>query len=1266
MSNLGEPITIEELLDNAKAMDLSHLAVFFDISTAQTYAKPISDFKDLLQNNFQLNISDISGLQANITEIEGDISSIESQLASSTIDLSNVVDPAVFNGEVTINNILNIGNPSYIVFSDDGESLQDKLSSLQSNIDNIDLSAYLTNTSGASITNSTWFFDSGSYIYAKLPSNIYFEDYNGVGSGDDLGNILSQFLAADSSPIIDNATWTFASGSTLDIYDPTNIYFSNLSNDLGTILSGFLNSTDDQSISAYSWDFGTTSFNIYDPSYIYFSNDSNSLDDRLTTLQSNIDNIDLSNYLTLDGSETLTGPKTFSSGLTVSSAQVTLSDKIASLDDVLLDLEVDWDNIGVNASFSQNVTLIDATKLIFDDLGANNTLQDKLDNISIDLSNYTDAVDFGNTVNFNNPAAITFDSGDDLQDIIDSSISAIDFSNYVTLNSNQTITGIKTFNGDVNFNDNTRFYFRSDFYKRPTIAVSDSSLQSLYGSLFKTSDGHNNHPVFTEDYGQIDENDPSSPYPVGEKTAYLGARQACYINDKDFLDAANITGDQLDALNHSFVRTLTNPFYNVYSIPHSVVMLDFTGNISDAGNQIELFGVTFSLTEAGNSLSQLVVDLNTEFDTYEEGGANELHANASSISRLRAVAFNDATGTYADPGDQLLYILSDAPERLYVTLRTEFNLVGANDVTNYYAWNLQARKPFFTGAANLIDSIDHVNGTYQIRHISQGGNSRDLDSISFIVDKEGNVGVGSSTHPIAEFDPAFDQKLGMLKTLGAKFEIRGFGYGSAESEDYKPAFKTSKGDSTLELDTSRNVYGRTYEHEDFKNHQNKRTRVFASDFADVSASNDHNAAFVLDWSHHNQIIELSPTVSETIVIILSNFVSDWDKFTTKIINLGQGIVKLNFAINSEAAMESISIYDNIEIYNRNNSAWRALNNNGFTGTTANPTDTQYSRTYSITQGVSNFGVGESEFIVIGSDSNIQSQDVEVDINISGALITKTANNSAEDYVDSFYTIWREGFNNASQNLKHYYGGAFSYVGHNNRGVDYGNQHSNVEALLGWYQNQAATEVTYGRMEGTINNNSDFAKYVHANNALERITTPGHYVLPAIRFNTDIGWIPVLLLPYLSQSGDLNYSLGSFQTPYLGAYQTTLATARGNLEVNPNKLVSDTVYDLRYHNVIWNLYQKHTGNSYNDAVISGAHPYSLTINLQYIESTFGVGSTNRMSQIEFSLITAAKSSVTGGLVEHSPIPIDNSDAQFNANDITRISGAYDIDMLVRYI
>lgn len=1246
MSNLGEPITIEELLDNAKAMDLSHLAVFFDINTTETYAKPISDLKDLLQTNFVLEIEDITGLQDVADDVvtnTSDISTNTTNISTNAVNIQTNADDIdaiellipnfatldgiqTLTGKKTFAGGIVVDNPEDIEFSVGGNNLQDELDSLSSAIGAIDLSQYLTESSSPTIT-STWYFDTNSYIYTKLPSQIYFEDYNGVGSGDDLGNILSQFLTpsssptitsswtfdassylyledpsylsfndyqsggpqtldtilsnfltTDSSPTIDGPTWTFGSGSSLYVYDPSNIYFDNLSNDLGSILSGYLNNTDDQTISAFNWYFGTTSFNIYDPSYIYFSNDTNSLADRLNTLQTNIDNI------------------------------------------------------------------------------------------TIDLSNYTDPVDFGNTVNFNDPAAITFDSGDDLQDIIDNSISAIDFSNYVTLDSSQSITGAKNFNGDVNFNDNIRFYHSSNFYKRINIGVNDSSLQSLYGSLFKTSDGHNGYPIFTEDYGQIDENDPTSPYPSGEKTAYLGPRHASYIYDKDFLEDSNISGDQLDALNHSFIRSLTIPFYNVYSIPHSLVMLDFTGNISDAGNEIELFGVTFSLTEAGNSLSQLVTDLNNEFDTYEDGGINDGHANAESIAKLRAVSYTDTAGTYADPGDELLYILSDLPERLYVTARSEFNLVGVNDVTNYSGWNLQSRKPQFDGGANLIDSIDHTRGTYQIRAIGQGGNSRDLDSIAFLVDRLGNVGVGSNSHSIAEFDPEFDQELGLIKTLDAKFEVRGFGYGAYDPNNYKPALKVSYGDSDLELDSNRSIYGRTYKHDDFKDDSNTITRVFAADFAQITDHTDHNSAFILDWSHHNGIVELIPAVSQTITVILSGSVSNWNKFQCKILNLGQGTVKLNFAINAEAAMESTSIYNNIEIYNKNNAAWRAFNNQGFTGTGLDPVDTQYSRTYTILQGTSNFTGGETEAAVIISDPNLATENAEITLDISGALISGTINASAEEYVDGLYPIWREGFPQVGSNDYHYYGGAFSYIGHNNRVTDYANNHSSDNAALGWYNNQTGETVVYGKMIGTINNAADFLKYIHTDTALERLTLPAHYVWPAIRFNTNIGWIPVVILPYLSQSGaSLTYGLSNFETPHLGGDESTITQARLALDVNPNKDPSDTVYDINYHEILANLYAKQNNNAYDDNVISAAHPYSFTFNLQHIEDTFGItDKSGRMTTVEFALVTAASSSVGGGLIEHSPVPIDNSDAEFATGDITGISGAYEVDMLLNFL
>jgi len=165
---------------------------------------------------------------------------------------------------------------------------------------------------------------------------------------------------------------------------------------------------------------------------------------------------------------------------------------------------------------------------------------------------------------------------------------------------------------------------------------------------------------------------------------------------------------------------------------------------------------------------------------------------------------------------------------------------------------------------------------------------------------------------------------------------------------------------------------------------------------------------------------------------------------------------------------------------------------------------------------------------------------------------------------------------------------------------------------------------------------------------------------AIKPTRDIFAIPPKILFF-------SIDLGNFQTPYMGGDETTLATARDALTVNPSKDPADTEYDLRYHELIWNLYQKNSGNSYDDEVIANAHPYSFTINLQNIEDAFGiVDKSGRLTTVEFALITAASASVGGGLVEHSPVPIDNSDADFVTGSIINISGAYDIDMHLRFI
>lgn len=1263
MSNLGEPVTLAELKNESKSLGLDHLFVFFDADDSQTYTKDLSALKDFLEGNLTVDLGNVTGdsvfntsvtindilnigapgditftdsgqtLQQIITGIEGDVSNNTSAISDLDAAVVKLTGDQTISGVKTFSNGIIVPNPEDIDFSGDGSNLQQKLDSLQTNIDNIDLSDYLSKSIGGTMAGNVQ-FDAG--LNVDNLSNIYVNNYNGVGS--DLDSIFAEYLKLSDGGQVDGIIDLAAIGN-LYMDGTSQIYFSQLNGGttLDTLLGNFLDTTIGGTVDGDLYMGNNIYFYAHSPSYLYFNNDVNGGSGSLSDL--------LANFLDVTADGNLTG-------------------------DLYLNSNPNY------------LYMASPSYIVFDD---SESLEEKLNASGVDWSNVTDATVFNNTVEFNanatftTPAGFLFDNGDDLQDVIDASISAIDYSNYMTLDSIQSVSAKKVFNSYVDFYGNARFYYSPNFYKRVNIQVNDSSLQSLHGSLFKTSDGHNGYPTFTEDYGQIEDNDPTSPYPTGEKTAYIGARHAAYIYDKDFLEASNISGDQLDALNHSFIRSLTIPFYNVYSIPHSLVLLDFTGNISDVGNQIELFGVTFSLTETGNSISQLVTDLNDEFDTYEVGGANDNHANATSIAKLRAVSYTDTGGTYADPGDVLLYIISDAPEKIFASARSEFNLVGVNDVTTFAAWEFQARKPQFQGGGHLIDSIDHIHGTYQIRQISQGGNTRDLDSISFLVDREGNVGVGTNTHPIAEFDPDYDQKLGMLKTLLAKFEVRGFGYGNDEVEGYKPALKVSKGDSDLELDSNRTLYGRTYNHDDFKKHSSVSTRVFSSDFARISTHTDHNTIFYLDWSHHNQIIELHPVDGETITIALSGVITDWSQFSCKIINLQNGTtgkVKLNFYINEQEAWESDNKFDNIEIYSVNNN-WRALYNLGFEATTQDPVDTLYGRTYSILQGDSDFTGSETEAAVVISNNHMDTENVEIDINISGALITKTVNASAEDYVDSLYTIWREGFNSASNDSSHYYGGAYINGGQfaGNRGSDYKYFHGGdvllsdgTEALLGWYQDAGGgSDALFGRMQGTIGEPSNFCKYVHGNNALEKITTPAHYVLPAIKFNSNIGWIPILLLPYLNQGTSPVFDLGNFQTPYMGGDETTLATARDALTVNPSKDPADTEYDLRYHELIWNLYQKNSGNSYDDEVIANAHPYSFTINLQNIEDAFGiVDKSGRLTTVEFALITAASASVGGGLVEHSPVPIDNSDADFVTGSIINISGAYDIDMHLRFI
>lgn len=584
--------------------------------------------------------------------------------------------------------------------------------------------------------------------------------------------------------------------------------------------------------------------------------------------------------------------------------------------------------------------------------------------------------------------------------------------------------------------------------------------------------------------------------------------------------------------------------------------------------------------------------------------------------------------------------------------------VGISIDTTRLHWPLQPRGQTFHGGSHLIESIDAINGTYQIRHVGQGGNTQNLDGVSFLIDSGGNVGVGSSTYPIAEFvdESIASPELTLIKNLNAKFEVRGNGM-APTSESYKPAVKVSGGDTLFELSANRDLYGRTYKHNDFNN-----KRVFSSDFPMPEYNSDSGGVLYLNWSHHNKILELN--LVDELIIELDPTVSQWNNFTCNILVTGSASAKINFPINDAAAFVSSASYDSIKIYNRAG-VWRGLHNNGFVSSSISNIFNNVA-TWSTLGGVSSGLSGDS--IILDSPTNFTTADFRLSLDISGALREKSGGTSWTNYSDSSYIIWSTDFNDQNIDTSHYYSGIFVGDG-SNRSTAYqaiypdsasSTQASLRGAYIGWYKNTDSPDVIFqGKFLGSNLNGDKYLFYDHSALAKNRITVKKGLVYPAIKFNDDIGWIPLALLkflnaPLVNESGidRPSFQNSYFLTPKLGGPQTTMLSAKTSLlPYDYNGLNPNGYYTLKA------LSDKHNGYDYNLDDIKNANPYRINFNCQTIESLFGVTKSGRTSDIRFALVSGGIAE--NGLIDFNPVPINSENSVIGFEDPNNIGDNIDL-------
>lgn len=246
------------------------------------------------------------------------------------------------------------------------------------------------------------------------------------------------------------------------------------------------------------------------------------------------------------------------------------------------------------------------------------------------------------------------------------------------------------------------------------------------------------------------------------------------------------------------------------------------------------------------------------------------------------------------------------------------------------------------------------------------------------------------------------------------------------------------------------------------------------------------------------------------------------------------------------------------------------------------------------------------------DSRIEYPNTIVELEVSGILLSSIIDNAEakSEYRDSMYLLWKEGMNKNVYNGDYHYGGT-----------------SFSPAVSRFYQSGADTIYLHN------GSNKNDAIRVKPNETVgPKITSQSDRVIPAIRFNSNIGYIPLTMIPYLSQDpGSLNFNDSVWPVPALGAAGTTVLEAKQALDSQFAPIGTDDTpanYDILYK-----LLKPITGgdgasleafdNQHVDPAdvseLKEYNPYILTINMQNIEDNLNV-SGGRQSKIDFALVT----------------------------------------------
>lgn len=288
------------------------------------------------------------------------------------------------------------------------------------------------------------------------------------------------------------------------------------------------------------------------------------------------------------------------------------------------------------------------------------------------------------------------------------------------------------------------------------------------------------------------------------------------------------------------------------------------------------------------------------------------------------------------------------------------------------------------------------------------------------------------------------------------------------------------------------------------------------------------------------------------------------------------------------------------------------------------------------------------------DSRIEYPNTIVELEVSGILLSSIIDNAEakSEYRDSMYLLWKEGMNKNVYNGDYHYGGT-----------------SFSSAVSRFYQSGADTIYLHN------GSNKNDAIRVKPNETVgPKITSQSDRVIPAIRFNSNIGYIPLTMIPYLSQDpGSLNFNDSVWPVPALGAAGTTVLEAKQALDsqfapIGPDDTPAN--YDILYK-----LLKPITGgdgagfeafdNQHVDPAdvneLKAYNSYTLTINMQNIENNLNI-SEGRQNQIDFALVTgdaAGTYSLTPYRMQDLP-----AEEEFRFfNDTVYIYGLFDLTFTI---